>query len=244
MSSPAIQIRFDETRASVAVRVNTEDDLAGVPSALGLSRGRPVLVLVGGAGGLGDAQQRVQPFFDRVLVPLIGKTQGIVVDGGTDAGIMRLIGHASRRTDVPVDLVGVAAAGTILLPGEEDPGGDRAQLEPNHSRFLLVPGDDWGDESPWLARVAGVLAGSAPSVTVLVNGGAISRQDVVNSVQAGRPVITVRGSGREADRLADAVGGLDATPDDRAIIESGLLHTIDLDGDPASQTQAIRHLLS
>ena len=77
--------------------------------------GRPVLVLVGGAGGLADAQQRVQPFFDRVLVPLIGKTQGIVVDGGTDAGIMRLIGHASRRTDVPVDLVGVAAAGTVQL---------------------------------------------------------------------------------------------------------------------------------
>jgi hypothetical protein len=104
----------------------------------------------------------------------------------------------------------LSGEGTVNLPppplligeGEGGRGGRGEVLQPHHTHFLLVPGDRWGDESPWIARVATLLAGEAPSVTVLVNGGEISRQDVAHSLAAGRPVLVVSGTGRLADELA------------------------------------------
>lgn len=136
-----------------------------------------------------------------------------MVDGGTDAGVMRLMGEARVGADSGFPLVGVAAAGTVALPAEPLPRPDAARLEPRHSHFVLVPGSEWGDESPWLARVAGALAGGSPSLTVLVNGGETALEDASLSVASGRPVISVSGSGRAADALAGALRG--GTPDGR-----------------------------
>jgi hypothetical protein len=47
-------------------------------------------------------------------------------------------------------------------------------LQKDHTHFILTPGSDWGDEAPWLSRLASVLAGDAPSLTLLINGGAIA----------------------------------------------------------------------
>ena len=47
-------------------------------------------------------------------------------------------------------------------------------LQKDHTHFILTPGSDWGEEAPWLSRLASVLAGDAPSLTLLINGGAIA----------------------------------------------------------------------
>jgi hypothetical protein len=88
----------------------------------------------------------------------------------------------------------------VILPGGQPPR--RTRLDPDHSHFLLVPGDEWGAEARWIARVATVLAGDTPSATVLINGGEIAYSDVERSVAAGRSVLAVAGSGRTADHLA------------------------------------------
>jgi hypothetical protein len=98
----------------------------------------------------------------------------------------------------------VAAEKKVILPGDDAGPGDRAPLERNHSHFVLVPGSFWGDESPWLSRVATEIAGSAPSATVLINGGEIAFQDVAHSLEAHRPVLVIAGTGRTADRIAAA----------------------------------------
>lgn len=41
-----------------------------------------------------------------------------------------------------------------------------------------------GDAAPWISRAATCLAGSAPSVTVLVNGGDIAYKDATFSLEA------------------------------------------------------------
>jgi hypothetical protein len=58
-------------------------------------------------------------------------------------------------------------------------------------------------------------------VTVLVEGGDIARTDAAGSVASGRPVITVRGSGRTADDLdtGELVRGV---PDDPAALLKAL----------------------
>jgi hypothetical protein len=82
-----------------------------------------------------------------------------------------------------------------------------AELEPHHTHVVLVPGDSWGDESPWLSEVATVVAGEHPSATLVINGGEITYEDVSHSLAAGRPVIVVAGTGRTADAIAAAAGG-------------------------------------
>ncbi len=64
-----------------------------VPELLGLSA-RPVLVVVGGASGMPDESPGLSTLFDDVLAPLVEKAGATVVDGGTDEGVMRLMGAA------------------------------------------------------------------------------------------------------------------------------------------------------
>jgi hypothetical protein len=107
-------------------------------------------------------------------------------------------------------LIGVAAEGTVTWPGRKQTlkeklisKRDAGPLDPNHTHFILVPGDNWGDESIWISKVATQLAGDLPSIAVLLNGGMIARdQDVPNNLKAGRMVLVIEGTGRAADDFA------------------------------------------
>jgi hypothetical protein len=113
----------------------------------------------------------------------------------------------------------------------------------NHSHFVIVPGNDWGDESPWLALVASALSGTQPSATVLVNGGDTAWLDVEASVAAGRPVIVVDGSGRAADDIAAALR--DPRDGERGyrLASSGLVRAVSLDAGPEETAAAVQALL-
>ena len=79
----------------------------------------------------------------------------MIVDGGTKSGIMQIIGEsvaASKRKPI---LVGVAPAGKVTYPGmpNNENISDAVQLEPNHSHFILVEGNQWGDETETLFEV-------------------------------------------------------------------------------------------
>ena len=86
---------------------------------------------------------------------------------------------------------------------------------------MLVPGERWGDETPWLLRVAALLAGDRPSLTLLVNGGAVALGEVAASIEADRPVLVAGGSGRAADTLAAAMRGEPAEERVQALVDSG-----------------------
>ncbi len=49
------------------------------------------------------------------------------------------------------------------------------------------------------------MAGNHPSVTVLINGGAIALVDATENVKLSRPLIVIGGSGRLADEIAASV---------------------------------------
>ncbi len=117
------------------------------------------------------------------------------------------MGNAREEIGGTFPLIGVAASGTVVLPGAEARGKDAWQLEPHHSHFILVPGVDWGDEVPWVSRAASLLARESASATILVNGGKVAWDDVEQSIQDKRPVIVVGGSGRTAYILAAAARG-------------------------------------
>jgi SLOG in TRPM, prokaryote len=194
-------------------RVDEPAGLHPALHALGIEAGRPVLVTVGGAAGM--EPDRLAPLAELAehLMRALADWGGAIVDGGTDAGVMRVMGQARRSTGAGLPLIGVAAAGTVIIPGQPAPP-DGADLERHHSHLILVPGSSWGDESPWLSRVALTLADGHPSVTLVVNGGQITYDDVEHSLDDGRPVIVLAGTGRTADAIASAADG--QAPNERA----------------------------
>jgi hypothetical protein len=199
------KINFPNGLTATSIRIHRFSELPEALRQLGLHYPRPTLVLVGGAGGLSESDLvRLRPIFVKVLAPLAEDLGAFVVDGGTDAGVMRLMGQARTEICATFPLVGVAVAKTVAFPGEllSCYEHETALIEPNHTHFLLVPGSGWGDESPWLTRVASVLANGEPSITVLVNGGEIARKDVNHSLADQRPVVVVAGTGRLADEMA------------------------------------------
>jgi hypothetical protein len=193
---------------------------------LGLRPPLPTLVVVGGADRIAHAAVDRLRAFVYDLIGIAERVGAAVVDGGTDTGVMRLLGEARAR-ERSVPLIGVVVASLAAEPGTK-PSGRQSALEPNHSHMLLVPGTRWGDEVPWLAGLATTLAGEAPSVTVLVDGGEITYADAGASVSARRPVLAVAGSGRTADELAAAVRGEPSAEPARALAASGLVRPVEL----------------
>jgi hypothetical protein len=238
------QISFPDGTIATAQYPQTTRDLKPLLGAIGLKLPRPVIVLVGGASGLRHYHiARLHHLFVKVLAPLAERLGAVVVDGGTDCGIMSMMGIARSQTRSRFPLLGVAPVGVISLPGEAAPAPDAAPLEPNHTHFLLVPGSTWGDDSPWIANTATTIAQGMPSITVLINGGEVTWQDATASIKADRPIVAIAGSGRTADVLAAALQGDVTDPRASAIVTSNLLQAVSLE-QPDTLSATIQQMFS
>lgn len=214
-------------RTVAVVRAAGPAGVARAVEALVLGGPYPVVTVIGGAGGLaGPPLALAATIFDEAIAPAVRAHAAAAVDGGTDSGVMGLLGRA-RGAGTPFPLIGVAALGTVHVPG--DPRSGTAALEPHHSHFVLVPGVAWGDEAPYLPLVAGAVAGPRPAVTVLINGGEVSFDDAARSIAHRRPLLVLGGTGRTADRIAAAVADPAGCRDERAaaIARSPLVRVVD-----------------
>lgn len=239
-------------------RVEDQTTLSTVIAELGIKAGRSTLVLVGGASKLDEvAFARVRSLFSDVLVPLAAEQNLTVVDGGTDAGIMKMVGEARDAAQHSFPLIGVAPSGLVSLPTAPSTHPDAADIERHHTHCILIPGDEWGDESPWIARIASAIAQDKPSIAVLVNGGQVTWTDAQCNIEAGRRVVVVGGSGRTADILARALnsassneqssGSLnDSQVDERTpfLVNSGLMSSVDLNSSSEVLKRSLSELLS
>jgi SLOG in TRPM, prokaryote len=238
----AFVVDFPNRHSATAVRVSAMDELPLALRALGLTS-RPTLVLVGGADGLtGAALDELRALFVDTIAPLVEKAGAQVIDGATDSGVVQLIGRARGQLALSFPLIGVAAIGNVSVPGEA-PEPDAVRLEPNHSHFLLVAGKGWGEESPWIARLASALANGERSVTLLVNGGEISWADVSASVAEGRSTVAVAGSGGTADAVVAHLLGTQWDQRVEPLASSGLLVATQATDEGGSVGAVVRQLL-
>lgn len=229
-----MRYEFPDGVVAHAMEVDDHAVLPAAVSALGLDPPRPTVAIVGGAGGLDEtAIDNLRSIFLSGIVPVLQRYSAAAVDGGTLSGVMRLIGESRAQVGASFPLVGVVAAGTARLPGRPAPPHVDTVLEPHHTHFVIVPGDEWGAESPWIAETTSVLAGGRPSVTVMVNGGEIAYADVERSVQARRRVVVVAGSGRTADAIAGALVGVSSDERAERLARTGLIDSVPLD-EPAA----------
>jgi TRPM family ion channel len=230
--------------SSKVVQVSQVSELDSALEALGVSSPRPVLVSVGGADGMiPEHVALIGSLVRDHVLPVVERYGAAVVDGGTDSGVMRVFGRERALMGGDFPLIGVAAIGTVARPGEPA-GDDTTALEQRHTGFVLVPGDKWGEESPWLADVATRLADGKPSLTLVIDGGSITFDDVENSLAHGRPVLVLAGSGRTADAIADTAAGQRDAGDTRIrrIVASPLIRVARL-GDAGGVAALLDELL-
>jgi hypothetical protein len=243
----SFKVNFANGGVAQAIEILSEDDLAIAFTEMGLQEKRPVLVAIGGASLISEAAfARFQRLFVEVIAPLAKDLGYYVVDSGTDAGVMKLMGKARYENGSAFPLVGVSPIGLVQLPDAINQSPESAPLEPHHTHFFFVSGSNWGDESPWLANIASLLAGDHPSVTVLINGGAIALVDAKESTKLHRPIVAIAGSGRLADEIANAVLHPDweRREEIELLLEEGQIHLFDLYEPIAELETVLRQKLS
>lgn len=231
--------------ATVLIRVHSLSELDKALRDNAIGTERPVLSCVGGAAGIAEHDLATLAELLRAqLIPAIEELAVTIVDGGTDSGIMRLIGQARAATRSSFQLIGVTASGTVRQPGSPEPhSDDTAEIEPNHTHIVLVPGESWGDETPWLSAVTETIAAGMPSATLVINGGSITFNDARASLDAQRPLIVLAGSGRAADEIADARAGKPAGEKAQEIAASPLTTIVSM-RDPDGVLDAIESILA
>lgn len=201
------KIMFSKSNYALCALPNDIEELEQAVNQMGLVD-RPVMVLIGGHMFTENANLTNQAI--EVIAKTAETLDAALICGGTDMGVITSIGKARGRNGFQFPLVGIAPEGIVTWPeisrsGNILPtGGEREQLEPHHSHFILVPGNKFGDETKWIARAATMIAtGRHKSVTVLVNGGKGTLLDVEDTLQNDRPLIVLTGTGRLADEVAN-----------------------------------------
>jgi hypothetical protein len=139
----------------VRASVTTDYDVLHVRYLLdmwGLPRPNALIAVTGGAQDFGMRQEVEEAVFNGILEAAT-VTKACIIDGGTDTGVMKLLGEAVQRSSHRLGLIGVAGWGSII--GRESlaqAGGQQcipyaktqpnsawgAGLDPNHRYFILV----------------------------------------------------------------------------------------------------------
>src|SRR5260370_10064279 len=203
--SQAKEILFLNGNKALSVTTAAHKPAADVLKVLGIKQPKSLLMVVGGAGKLDDSlNPRLKFLCNLGIARVATEAEAAIIDGGTQAGIMELMGQAIAERGHQSILLGVAPSGTVAYPGEPVDGSpsQRVPLDSNHSHFVLIEGDKWGDETSMMYKLADELGKNIPVVTVLVNGAVIVKHEAWQTVQRRWPLIIIKGSGRTADAIA------------------------------------------
>ena len=196
------EIVFPNNNGAKLVSVSRGTPMAGLIESLGISPPKNLILLIGGADKLDEKlTSRLTQLFSRGIARAAADAEALIIDGGTQAGVMQIMGQSIVDRGRKSSLLGVAPAEKVTYPGGPPvTGNDSAPLDPNHSHFVLVDGKEWGSETEALFELAAAF--KVPVLAILVNGGAIAKNDMLQSVRRNWPVIVIEGSGRLADDVA------------------------------------------
>jgi hypothetical protein len=210
--------------------------------ALAIPDPRAVLILNGGTAQLeAGLQARLDRLLGDGLARVVAEEGITAVTGATDAGIFSPLGRGLARWGRRAPCLGVAVAGLVVRP--DHPQGE-ASLEPHHSHFVLVDGQDWGDETETMYALVAALARSCRSVALFAGGGGITLREMRANVHQGRGMIFLAGSGRNTDAvLAVRQGGATENERLKEIADGGDITPFAVDQSPAALRELVRRTL-
>jgi hypothetical protein len=224
LDSNPFTITFDHQHRATAIQVDANEDPARVLTALDLPPYQGVIVVHGGADNMAEELvNTVRRFVVAGLGPLAQQRDLLIVDGGTHTGTSQVMGEARQEIGGTYPLIGVLPHHFASYPGGPAPEErQRILLNPSHSHFVFVSGDEFGVESPLLVGL--LRAARRPGVALIINGGEIVLKEVIQHAHEGNLLVTLNKSGRIADRLADC-----ASAERRSLPVGTRLWVVDID---------------
>ena len=189
---------------------------------------KAIILIFGGAANSLDTStiSHLNNLLDSVL-QLAADSDVLIIDGGTKSGIMEIIGERASVLKAKPLLLGVAPAGKVTYPGVSNNGNvsGTVQLDPNHSHFILVEGNQWGDETKTLFEVVRAFDENVRVVALLAGGGEISKKEILLCVNNGWPIIVIEKSGYLADQIISY-----RNQDSSNMVDSAMNEIISYDG--------------
>ncbi|MGR6997084.1 hypothetical protein ACU686_01435 [Yinghuangia aomiensis] len=203
---------FVRTHGIMTYRVGSKEQFGAAVHFLS-EQPKPVVTLVGGAGGFAESAAG-RPLFD-AIVRSAARHSGLLAFGGGSSGALQYLGEAKARLTAGGEieefkpaLFGVIAEGTLALPGERYDPNARVPAQPDQEVLLIVPGTNGATSRARSPRFGVAASGVHGSATVLVNGGGITVLDAVHRLESAtrddQRLFVVAGSGRAADAIAQA----------------------------------------
>jgi hypothetical protein len=237
------QIYFNRQCQARSVRTGQREAISQTLAALALPRPWSLLILNGGTAALnGSIAADFKPVLMDGLARVVCEEGITVITGGTAAGIFRLFGQGLARWGRTAPCIGVAVRSLVSWPGQPE---GIASLEPNHSHFVLVDGDRWGDETETMYALTAALAADCPSAAAFAGGGDVAINEMLTNVNQQRPLILLAGSGRATDAvLAARNSRVSDDPRIAAIACQGKIYAHDIHDEPAALREAVRQMLA
>ncbi len=191
------QIDFDNGAIARLVHASQSENPAGLIEILELHRPHGIILLCGGADNLDTKiTGRLELLFNRGIARAAAQSGSYMIDGGTQSGVMALMGKAVAEREDNSVLIGIAPEGKVRYPGYIHAGSDNhsTSLESHHTHFILVEGNVWGSETrlmfdfaEWLSKGyksgeedrSGVLSADATTTEKSASGTARDHAPVV-----------------------------------------------------------------
>lgn len=246
-----LEIVFPNGNQADAVYLPSGASIQDALSLLHLPAFHNFIMIAGGAALMNSSvSSQIAHLFIQGIAHFAATHSTLIIDGGTQSGVMELMGTGIAAQHHRSPLLGVSPANLVRYPGQRShPSNDEdaALLDPNHSHFVLVEANEWGGETATMYEVAHQFSQQHSSLAILINGGAIAIKEVLYNVRQQRPIIVIEGSGRAADDIAHLwreKPSMIANAELAEIIQYGNIHlflTTNPVADLVSMTQTLLH---
>lgn len=212
-------LNFSNKRRATAVFPTADATAADILEALDLKPHKTVILIMGGADNIDDKlRPRLIQLFGRGIARAAANANAVIIDGGTQSGVMAMMGQGVVDRGCKCSLIGVTPKALVQYPGSAIQSS--VNLDPNHSHFVLVEGNEWGSELGTIFNLTNALTAEVPKVVaILASGGANARDEVVQAVRQNLPLIVIERSGGLADEIVAAWKARPNLPEDPAMAE-------------------------
>ncbi len=92
-------ITFENGNRAVVITAPRDASAKAILDALEIASPRAVILLFGGAAGLDDSRKaHLETLFAEGVAPVAAELGALIIDGGTQSGVMAMMGEAVART--------------------------------------------------------------------------------------------------------------------------------------------------
>src|SRR5262249_32737441 len=110
-------ITFANGNRAEIITAPCDENAKAIIDALEIGSPRAVILLFGGAAGLDDSRKaHLETLFADGVKPVAVELGALIIDGGTQSGVMAMMGEAVARSPETCQLLGIAPEGKIAHP--------------------------------------------------------------------------------------------------------------------------------